>query len=275
MGDSSSVFGWRCPTNVVTEDCVQKLGLKRFVCNVPVNGIAGVDAGTFKKGAIVPMKSCVENEFTLNINAVVMKEITTNLPNGRFDIAQWSYIRGLPLADVKFNEPGKVDLLIGAEYFFSLLKNEQQIRGPVGYPIAQNTHLGWILSGPVNYANEPESSKMFVLTEASNDESLPSVLSKFWELDEFPKMNPKSAEDKKCEQHFEKSFSRAEDGRFIVKLPFKDTNLNFGDTKTAALKRFSYLERRFSRDQQLQKDYVDQMNELETLGHAKVADTTH
>ncbi|XP_037028702.1 uncharacterized protein LOC119068942 [Bradysia coprophila] len=260
--------------NVVTEDCVQKLGLQRFACDVPVNGIAGVDAGTFKKGAKVPLKSCVEDGFRLDINAVVMKKITANLPNGRFDISQWSYIKGLRLADSKFNEPGKVDLLIGAEFFFSLLKNEPQVKGPIGYPIAQNTHLGWILAGPVNSSNETNSSKIFVMTEAATDQSLPAILSRFWELEEFPKVTIKSLEDRKCEEHYEKTFSRS-DGRFVVNLPFKDKNLKFGDTRTVASKRFAYLERRFSKDQQLQKDYIDQIRDLEALGHAKCETIVH
>jgi len=258
--------------NVVTEDCVQRLGLQRFMCNVPVNGIAGVDVGTFKKGAVVPIKSCVDDGYRLSINAVVMKKITTDLPNGQFDISKWSYIRGLKLADPKFNEPGKIDLLIGAEFFFSLLKNEPQVEGPVGYPIAQSTHLGWILSGPVKSSDGSESSSLFVLTEAATAQSLPAVLSKFWELEEFPKSTLKSIEDRKCEEHFENTFSRTVDGRFIVKLPFKDDKLEFGDTRTSALRRFTSLERRFSKDQRLQSDYIEQIRELESFAHAKPID---
>lgn len=255
--------------NVITEECVQRLRLKRFSCEVPVTGIGELNAGTYRKGAIVPLKSCVDSSFQMNLNAVVMKSISTDLPNVEFDISKWSYLHGLTLADAKFNEPGKVDLLIGAEFYLSLLKNEPQVTGPIGCPVAQNTHLGWILSGPVVSTKRPQSSKIFSLRA---DQSLSEVLSRFWEIEEIPNISTKSLEDKKCEEHFDNTFSRAEDGRFIVKLPFNDERLCFGETRTTAVKRFDYLERRFSKDRKLHHDYVDQIRELESLGHAKLAD---
>lgn len=257
--------------NVVTEDCVQRLQLKQFSCEVPVQGIAGISAGTHRKGAIVPIKSCVE-DFSLNINAVIIKSISTDLPNVKFDISKWTYIDKLELADSRFNEPGKIDLLIGAEFYLSLLKNEQQKIGPIGCPVAQSTHLGWILSGPVDSINNSTSAKIFSLTA---DTPLSEVLSKFWEIEEIPNISTKSLEDRKCEEHFEKTYTRTADGRFVVKLPFIDENLNFGVTRTMALKRFTYLERRFAKDQQLHKDYVDQIRGLELSGHAKIAEIKH
>lgn len=258
--------------NVITEDCVQRLKLKRFSCDVPVTGIGQIDAGTYRKGAIVPLKSCVDDSFQFSLAAVVMKNISSNLPNEEFDISLWSYLNGLNLADCKFNEPGKIDLLIGAEFYLSLLKDDPLVKGPVGCPIAQNTHFGWILSGPVVVKESSQSSKIFSLRA---DQSLPQVLSRFWEIEEFPNIPAKSIEDGKCEEHFERTFSRAEDGRFIVKLPFKDENLVFGETRTTALKRFNYLERRFEKDQKLKSDYVDQIRELESVGHATPADMKH
>ncbi|XP_046808376.1 uncharacterized protein LOC124420211 [Lucilia cuprina] len=65
--------------------------------------------------------------------------------------------------------------------------------------------------------SKPESS---VVT--TNQTSCDELLQKFWELEEVPKMNNLTVAEKQCEQQFEENFKRHTDGKFEVKLPFKD-----------------------------------------------------
>lgn len=169
-----------------------------------------------------------------------MKSISANLPNKRFDISNWSYIKGLQLADPTFNEPRKIDILIGAEHYFSLLLNERKIPGSIGYPIAMNTVFGWVLSGTVPSTEESNSSKIFsIVTKVDVDQSL----KRFWEIEEIPQSDSiKFLEDKNCEKHFDETHYRNEEGRFVVKLPFIDGKKKIGETRAMALRRFSYLE---------------------------------
>lgn len=255
-------------SNVITERCAKILNLRRTLCDLPVKGIGEVSAGTCRKESKLEIMSC-NSSFTLDINAVVMKTISSDLPNRKFDISKWSYIKGLELADPKFNEPGRIDILIGAEHYFSLLLDDKRIIGSVDYPIAVNTVFGWILSGPVTSPVGADSANIFsVVTQINLDESL----KRFWEVEEIPNISIKSLEDVKCEKHFESTHYRDDEGRFVVKLPFNDKKLIFGESRSAALKRFYYLERRFAKDEKLHHDYVEVMRELRALNHMKPAE---
>jgi len=58
---------------------------------------------------------------------------------------------------------------------------------------------------------------------ASIDEELYTLLHRFWELDEIPSTNASSlsSADQECENHFQATYSRDAQGRYVVGLPFK------------------------------------------------------
>lgn len=257
---------------VITKRLVQLLNLRKTSCSVPITGIGEVCAGTVNKESSFEIMSCYDPSIRFEIKAVVMKSISTNLPNKRFDISDsdWSYLNGLQLADPKFNEPGGIDILIGAEHYLSLLLNEQKRHGPNGYPIAINTVFGWILSGAVTSTEAGNSSKIFSIV---SDIDLDASLKNFWEIEEVSHTNViKSLEDENCEKYFEETHYRNEEGRFVVRLPFVDNRKEIGDTKKMATRRFGYLERRFAREPELRVEYVAVMRELQALNHMAPAD---
>ncbi|GIX79040.1 hypothetical protein CDAR_231871 [Caerostris darwini] len=55
---------------------------------------------------------------------------------------------GLQLADGNFFQSSRVDLIIGADKFFSIMLPGQILRAN-GEPIAQNTRLGWVVAGNI------------------------------------------------------------------------------------------------------------------------------
>ncbi|GFT02569.1 integrase catalytic domain-containing protein [Trichonephila clavipes] len=56
------------------------------------------------------------------------------------------------------------------------------------------------------------------------------------------------------------------DGRYILKLPFRDDS-SIGDSKEGALKRFYSLERKLHSNNQLKEQYTEFMEEYQNLGH--------
>ena len=55
-----------------------------------------------------------------------MKKITSKQPNKFYNIQDWDLLDGIQLADDKFNEPSKIDVLLGAEVFIEILGKHQQ-----------------------------------------------------------------------------------------------------------------------------------------------------
>lgn len=62
-------------------------------------------------------------------------------------------------------------------------------------------------------------------------------------------------------------YRRDSDGRFVVRLPFKDLAKVNGDSRGMAEKRLRSMERRFERDKDLRLKYAAFMKEYKTLGH--------
>jgi len=56
----------------------------------------------------------------------------------------------------------------------------------------------------------------------------------------------KSRKDNQCEAHFLNTISRCNDGRYVVRLPFRETKNRLGDSRTMALKRLLSLERKLN-----------------------------
>jgi Putative peptidase (DUF1758) len=77
-----------------------------------------------------------------------LTKITNDLPTWHIPRSQLNIPPGLRLADETFNVPGKIDMLIGADLFLSLLCKEQ-IPGSLNTPTIQRTKLGWIVGGPI------------------------------------------------------------------------------------------------------------------------------
>ncbi|XP_037825830.1 uncharacterized protein LOC119613837 [Lucilia sericata] len=124
-----------------------------------------------------------------------------------------------------------VDLLLSNQFVFDLICDGQIIDKKTNTKL-RNTKLGWVAYGlMIANGSKPESSVVTTI-QTSCDE----LLQKFWELDEIPKMNNLTVAEKQCEQHFEENFKRLTDGKFEVKLPFKDEQ-NKLDNSTIIAKR--------------------------------------
>ena len=54
-------------------------------------------------------------------------------------------------ADENFNKPNAIDILLGADVFFEVLRHDKKTR-PGNYPVLQDTDLGWIISGKIPLA---------------------------------------------------------------------------------------------------------------------------
>ena len=70
-----------------------------------------------------------------------------------------------------------------------------------------------------------------------------------------------------CEQHFETTTTRDQEGRFIVKLPFKQEVPKLGDSSELAKRRFLSLERRLQANPNTQQKYKAFVQEFIDLEH--------
>ncbi|XP_073956419.1 uncharacterized protein [Choristoneura fumiferana] len=97
------------------------------------------------------------------------------------------------------------------------------------------------------------------------------LLKSFWEMEAEPSYKQKilSAEEQRCEEIYQSTTARDEDGRYIVKLPFRDPQpacVN-GNSREIALRRFLSLEKKLRKDEHLKREYQKIFKEYVDLNH--------
>jgi hypothetical protein len=83
------------------------------------------------------------------------------------DLSTWNIPKDLILADETFNVPGKIDLLIGADIFYEIIRSDNRTR-PGNYPVLQETALGWIISGRTPAVTARDSQHTFLLRSGNS-----------------------------------------------------------------------------------------------------------
>ncbi|XP_037293581.1 uncharacterized protein LOC119189038 [Manduca sexta] len=220
----------------------------------------------------ITIRSRVDTNFELQIEAYVLKNITSCLPERKLEPFDWIEINGLYLADPEFNIPNKIDMLFGANVYSHILK-EGMKRSPNGNFIAQSTKLGWIISGTVNErsSEDKENSNVISVLHTRAEED---ILKKFWELEEQLPRSTWSEEEQACEEIFKRTTNRTPEGRYIVNLPFREdfAQCQNNGSLEIAIAKFKSLEKRLSKDLELKASYKEMINEYLQLGHMRTVE---
>ncbi|XP_055527048.1 uncharacterized protein LOC129719682 [Wyeomyia smithii] len=113
-----------------------------------------------------------------------------------------------------------------------------------------------------------------VQTQLEDLEDTNEALEQFWRIEEIESKRLHSPEQQQCESHYTKNVSRTSEGRYVVRLP-RQSNFDhmIGESKTTALRRFRYLEKRLSRDPDMKSQYHLFTSEYLTLGHMRQVST--
>ncbi|CAI6372875.1 unnamed protein product [Macrosiphum euphorbiae] len=229
-------------SNLITEEMVQVLGLKKKRINHSLSGI-GDSAQTVSSTVNTTIISNY-NEFTLSTSYLVVKRITTNIPSRVF---KGNYVipNGVQLADPSFLKPQKIDLLIGANHFFDLMQSGR-LKPIAEGPVFQETCLGWVVSGPLGLPEKSEyehsSSAICLLTGETPETDLERIIATFWRLEEYGEKKVYTLEEKACKNDFEKNVKWNGSGRFVVHLPFKKDKPKLGNSYEIAKRRLLSLE---------------------------------
>lgn len=253
--------------NLITSRCCKRLGLSiRKYCS----SVQGIGSGSQSVKGITDLvvTSRLNGEKNYAVKMLVVTKISEKFPKTRLDSLGFPDLEKIPLADDKFDQPGEIDGIIGAELFPLLLKNTM-IVGPLGSPAAVWTEFGYVVMGSVPTVSLNNNQSFFTLQE---DENIEQLLNKFWELEQVPRLTLQNQNDLACEALFAKTVERDSTGRFTVALPFKNCPSNLGDSRRAAQSRLLTLERRLSKFPKLRLDYNTAMKDFIDQGHLRLLD---
>ena len=96
------------------------------------------------------------------------------------DISKYPHLKNIKFADSYPRGPTEIDILVGMDFYYSIVdKKCQKGLGP-DMPVAVSTNLGWILCGPIQ--NNVDHQATVMLSTVSVIEVTFS-LKNFWELE--------------------------------------------------------------------------------------------
>lgn len=251
--------------NFVTERFANLLSLKSEPADFTVSGLNGNN--TRIRRMLRTTIGSRHGSYTIDMDLLVTPRITGDLPVKSFDVSNWPISSEQKLADPTFYKRGRVDMLIGAEYFWDLLENDRINLGP-NLPALMNTKFGWIAGGVI--ANDSPVVARTLCQTADDDNQLVELLKSFYKVEacDETRLSP-TTEDERCLDHFQRTHQRTEEGRYVVQHPFNDRKHELGESREMALKRFLTLERKLDKQPELKEQYAQFIREYEQLGHMR------
>ncbi|XP_055923745.1 uncharacterized protein LOC129954096 [Eupeodes corollae] len=164
----------------ISEYAVQQLHLQRTWLFMPVTGVGGTSVGKSTGLVDISVSSLRDPDFNINCRALILPHLGPLMPTLRLDTKQFGEFMDLELADPDFCEPGSIDVILGADVYGSLLYGEI-LQSSAGAPVAQHTHLGWIIFGRL-----PESTTRTLSTNfcAFSQSELADLVQSMWKFNE-------------------------------------------------------------------------------------------
>ncbi|XP_050293738.1 uncharacterized protein LOC126734245 [Anthonomus grandis grandis] len=246
-------------SSFITRDMAEKLMVPQDSVDISVNGINQGHTHV-SKSCVIYLKSS-NSPFKTNVQCLIIPDITDSLPTHSISPGFLEIPSFIKLADPKFFESSRIDMLLGAAIFWRLLRKGVRHLGP-NMPVLQESHLGWYISGPLSPSQQDK-----VICNHSRTTDLEASLTKFWEIEEVSVEKPFIQEEQQAEEHFQKTFQRDSDGRFIVSIPLKESISCLGETRSGATKQFLSLEKKLASNPKLKEMYTDFMQEYIHLDH--------
>jgi len=143
-----------------------------------IEGISSVNTETYH---IVSLHlRSRHTDWHTTLNCTILFHITGTTTSTKLDTSTWKIPKDIKLADEQFDQPGGIELLIGPDLYYEMLRSGWMTR-PGNYPVLQETVLGSTLSGrtpATTTQHDPQPA--FLLRE---DNSLEQNLNRSWEVE--------------------------------------------------------------------------------------------
>ena len=232
--DSRAILDSGSQSNLIPEDALQRFGLKKEEADGRVFGL-GVQEVNNRKGSVnLILKT--KDEDSISIRATVLAKLTSNLPSHHVNVSGWTKLQGLNLADTNFNQPCTVDLIIGAGHYEELMVEDNRFREPQKPIIYRLSCFGWLVIGRESKL-EKKSTHFQFFSFVLNQ----TIYSDSGKLTRISTTTQWTSEEQKCEDDFKSTTRRNSEGRFVVKLPFKEDVEPLGDSYHQAKRRLRSL----------------------------------
>ncbi|XP_066596264.1 uncharacterized protein [Prorops nasuta] len=233
----------------------QRLGGPIKACKFNISAIDGIKISA--RGITEITFYSIHGQFNKKITCLLVPNIAESIPSEVFPRENIDIPKNIKLADPNFHLPQGIDILIGSGITLSLFSIGQLNLSRNEYDLyAQKTLLGWVIVGeaPNKGQRKGEICQLTGFFKQIVSLNLPGKEQVISNTDA-------------CESHYKLNTVRNEEGRYVVRLPFKINKPDLGDSKIIATRRFHALLRKFRSDPNLTIEYKKVMQEYIDSGH--------
>lgn len=224
-------------------------------------------------------KECVINEIATavistdhgdleyKLDFYVHKRITKSIPSRYIQREPFMIPAAVKLADPLFNVPGEIDILIGNE-IAQRLNTGKVMELPSGILMVE-TIFGWTMSGSVQLPIDiPQQPSISISCQAGTLQDLRNSIEKFYKVEDYKQSDRfLTHEEQYCEELFEKTHKRLDNGQFQVVIPYKNDVDNLTSNYGNALVKLNSMNTRMKKNPDLSQQVSKFMTEYEELGH--------
>jgi hypothetical protein len=222
-------------SHFITERCL-RLQLPKTQTHTSIQGISNVNTATHHCVSL-HLRSRHTNWHT-SLDCAIVSNITGMTPAMKLDINSCKIPKDITIADEKFNEPGSIDLLLGADLFYEMSRPGRYTY-PGHFPVIQETVLGWTLVGrtPVttNLNNTTlEEAKCAFLQETRK---LDYIINHFWNVN--PADQPTMTGRQKAGEEHIHTHNPSKERRCVNRRPIKRDPTHLRKSRLSAERRSS------------------------------------
>lgn len=258
--------------SLVSNACVKRIGLPTKSCYAPITGVGG--SVIFNRKVQAYITPWFESPFRLFVEFLVGDDFGQTHPNVQIGALRPTDT-SLTLADERFDVPGPIDMLLGADVWGMIIGNSlyRHITGAVMH----ETHLGHIILGRTTETQyEQINSVVFHATKNAIEETLEEpnlehMLKRFFDNEELAEpSNAFTQEENAVEKFFVENSYRHPIGFYVTKIPLKPEK-TLGESRYIVRRRFYALERKLQTNASLRQEYVAFMNTFIAMNHMQRA----
>lgn len=238
--------------NLISTRLCQLLKLKMKSANFLVETVgSSVHSSQYQTDVTIRPWMNTSNH-AIPINCLVMKNITGDQPNWDVKSLKITIPNTFTLADPNWSVSQPVDLLIGGQHYWSIVRDETHFLG-LGLPLMKNTLFGWVIVGP---CDRNEESSNVVSCNLATLETCEQALKRFFAIEDVPSHASTIEEHKRVEEIYCATTTRDAEGRFEVDLPLKPNVENLESNRSNALRQLHFLMTRLRKNPNLWEQYA-------------------
>ncbi|GFR10249.1 integrase catalytic domain-containing protein [Trichonephila clavata] len=248
--------------SLITNECIERLGLRKEKSNARISCLGASDTRT-NGIAEIQFTPHFSSQNSFHASVYVINKIVSMIPHHDLDSSMRELFGDISLADPAFYKSSPIDVLLSVYLTLPLLRGQTLSMGK-DKPFAIRSELGWIIGAKANSSGQNSLQVNHIQLVSDH------LINKFWELDYVPCAKPLTSLEEACEDHFLKTHSRDENGRYTVRLPFHIPPTRLGNSKQNAIRRLVSVERHLISNPDKYKLYRNFMKEYLDLKHMEL-----